>query len=139
MSSQPPSVSVFRILADISHTTSKIILIWAIHNNRSAEGVSLLTQVLYILVFVSRYLDLLWNNPVANWLAVWNTCLKVFYIASSGYIVFLMMRVFARTREREYAWKLGLWSLLGSLVAAAPVTYLFEGWGYFSFIEVRWR
>lgn len=30
--------NVFRILADVSHTASKCILIWAIHSNRSAEG-----------------------------------------------------------------------------------------------------
>lgn len=30
--------NVFHILGDVSHTTSKLILIWAIHSNSSAEG-----------------------------------------------------------------------------------------------------
>lgn len=30
--------NVFRILGDVSHALSKCILIWAIHRNKSAEG-----------------------------------------------------------------------------------------------------
>ena len=32
------NMNVFRILGDLSHTASKCILIWAIHDNHSAEG-----------------------------------------------------------------------------------------------------
>ncbi|CAK4033685.1 ER lumen -retaining receptor [Lecanosticta acicola] len=126
-------MNVFRILGDVSHTASKCILIWAIHNNKSAEGVSLLTQLLYILVFGTRYLDLFWVPPWFSW---WNFVLKIFYIASSAYIVFLMMRMFARTREKEYAWKLATWCLGGSVLAAPLVCLLFEGWKRSTFVEV---
>jgi hypothetical protein len=30
--------NVFHVLGDVSHTVSKLILIWAIHGNSSAEG-----------------------------------------------------------------------------------------------------
>lgn len=30
--------NLFHILGDVSHTSSKLILIWAIHSNSSAEG-----------------------------------------------------------------------------------------------------
>jgi len=56
----PFNMNIFRILGDVSHTASKCILIYQIHHNKSAEGVSLLTQLLYILVFGTRYLDLFW-------------------------------------------------------------------------------
>ena len=126
-------MNIFRILADLSHTASKCILIWAIHHNKSAEGVSLLTQLLYILVFGTRYLDLFWVPPWWDW---WNTVLKIFYLFSSAYIVWLMMRVYARTREKEYAWKLGTWSLGASLVSAPIVTLIFHGWGDSDIAEV---
>ncbi|KAF2862597.1 hypothetical protein K470DRAFT_212686 [Piedraia hortae CBS 480.64] len=129
------NMNIFRILGDVSHTASKCILIWAIHNNRSAEGVSLLTQLLYMLVFVTRYLDLFWVPPWWSW---WNFVLKLFYIASSGYIVFLMMRVYTRTREREYGWKLAAWSLAGSLATAPVVDLLIRGWTRTTFSEVLW-
>ncbi|KAL1304046.1 hypothetical protein AAFC00_000483 [Neodothiora populina] len=122
--------NIFRILGDVSHTVSKCILIWSIHSNTSAEGVSLITQILYILVFCSRYLDLLWSAPFHSFESFWNFTLKIFYITSSAYIVFLMLRVFARTREREQAWRLGAYSLGGSVLAAPIAVAIFEGaWG----------
>ncbi|KAI9821036.1 MAG: hypothetical protein M1827_003769 [Pycnora praestabilis] len=118
-------MNIFRILGDVSHTASKCILIWAIHSNKSAEGVSLITQALYVAVFVTRYLDLFWVSPKVS---MWNFVLKNFYILSSMYIIFLMMRVYARTREREKAWRLGMLCLGGSLIAAPIISLSFDGW-----------
>jgi len=95
--------------------------------------VSLITQALYLLVFGVRYLDLLWTPPSFSY---WNFVLKILYIMTSAYIVFLMMRVYARTRERERAWKLGGWSLGGSLIAAPVVTLVLEGKAGFSLLEM---
>lgn len=128
-----PNMNVFRILGDVSHTASKCILIYSIHHNQSAEGVSLLTQLLYILVFGTRYLDLFWVPPWWSW---WNFVLKLFYIGSSAYIVWVMMRVFARTREKEYGWKLATWSLTGTVVSAPLVCLVFNGWSGTKFTEV---
>lgn len=90
----------------------------------------MITQILYILVFVSRYLDLLWSYPFHSFETFWNFSLKLFYMSSSAYIVFLMLKVFARTREREQAWRLGAYSLGGSILAAPLAVALFEGtWG----------
>lgn len=129
------NMNIFRILGDVSHTASKCILIWAIHSNKSAEGVSLLTQLLYIVVFGTRYLDLFWVPPWWSW---WNFVLKLFYITSSAYIVFLMLRIYARTREKEYGWKLALWSLGGSLISAPIVDLIIRGWKGTTFSEVLW-
>ncbi|KAK5122566.1 hypothetical protein LTR85_003829 [Meristemomyces frigidus] len=131
----PFNMNIFRLLGDLSHTASKCILIYSIHHNRSAEGVSLLTQLLYTLVFGTRYLDLFWVPPWWSW---WNFVLKIFYIASSAYIVYIMMRVFARTREKEYGWRLAIWSLAGSAVGAPVVCLVFRGWGGTTFSEVLW-
>ena len=127
------NMNVFRILCDLSHTASKCILIWAIHSNKSAEGVSLLSQLLYILVFGTRYMDLLWVPPWWSW---WNTILKIFYIGSSAYIVWLMMRVYVRTREKEYAWRLATWSLGASLLSAPIVCLIFRKPSGTTFAEV---
>ncbi|OAP64161.1 hypothetical protein AYL99_00133 [Fonsecaea erecta] len=129
------NMNIFRILGDVSHTASKCILIWAIHSNKSAEGVSLLTQILYIAVFVTRYLDLFWVPPSASW---WNFILKNFYIWSSIYIIILMTRVFARTREREKAWKWGAYATAASMLAAPLVCLTFNGPRRTTFAEVMW-
>ncbi|KIX07971.1 uncharacterized protein Z518_02625 [Rhinocladiella mackenziei CBS 650.93] len=129
------NLNIFRILGDVSHTASKCILIWAIHSNKSAEGVSLLTQILYIAVFLTRYLDLFWVPPSASW---WNFTLKNFYIWSSIYIIILMTRVYARTREREKAWKWGAYAAGASLIAAPLVSLIFNGWYRSTLTEVLW-
>jgi ER lumen protein retaining receptor len=146
---------VFRILGDVSHTVSKRILIWAIHWNRSAEGmprgstntasllkligVSLITQSLYALVFCAGYPTLVMYAPSSShWtfsLNVWalekekriqTKTSKIFYILSSLYIIYFMMYVFARTREREKAWKLGAVCLGGATVLAPFVMLIFR-------------
>lgn len=98
-------------------------------------GVSLLTQLLYIAVFLTRYLDLFWVPPSASW---WNFILKNFYIWSSIYIIILMTRIYARTREREKAWKWGAYAGGASLVAAPLVSLIFNGWTRSTFVEVLW-
>ncbi|KAL8809230.1 MAG: hypothetical protein Q9200_003592 [Gallowayella weberi] len=140
MDQLPPAVlphhyhfNVFRVLGDLSHTVSKCILIWAIHANKSAEGISLITQMLYTLVFCSRYLDLFWVKPSYM---PWNFVLKLFYLGSSFYILLLMMRIYARTREREKAWKLGSLCLGGSLVAAPLVLLIFKRWHDYEFSRI---
>jgi hypothetical protein len=52
-----------------------------------------------------------------------------------------MMKVFARTREREIAWKMAAFILAGSAVLAPFMTMIFNdravwGWG---FVEVSWQ
>jgi ER lumen protein retaining receptor len=108
-------------------------------------GVSLITQALYALVFCTRYLDIFTSSATADGWHTWNFTLKVciclchcclndanyhqiFYTLSSLYIIFLMTSVYARTREREKAWKFGLYCLAGAIVVA-PFWYLiFKKW-----------
>jgi ER lumen protein retaining receptor len=51
-----------------------------------APGISFKTQVLYVVVFVTRYLDLF----LGEWVSLYNTVMKLFFIGSSAYILFLM-------------------------------------------------
>ena len=96
-------------------------------------GVSLVTQVLYAIVFCSRYLDLFWSKPSYM---PWNFVLKLLYIGSSFYIIGIMMRAYARTREREKAWKMGSFCLGGSAVSAPIVLAIFKHWHHYKFNEV---
>ncbi|QKX53532.1 uncharacterized protein TRUGW13939_00611 [Talaromyces rugulosus] len=135
-------MNVFRILADVAHISSKCILIWAIHWNRSSEGVSLLTQALYAIVFVTRYLDLFrashWREGQAYLIFF-----KLFYIFTSFYIIALMTYVYARTREREKSWKLATWCAVGSAIGAPVVLGIWgaaskEGYPRYWFTETLW-
>ncbi|GJP92283.1 hypothetical protein CBS63078_1886 [Aspergillus niger] len=130
------NLNIFRLLADLSHISSKCVLIWAIHRNKSAEGVSLLTQMLYALVFVTRYLDLF---SKAGWKHFYLVFFKLFYIISSFYVIYLMMRVFPRTRERERAWKMAIISVALSLVLAPiSIVIFYRGYPDRWFTETCW-
>ncbi len=73
--------------------------------------------------------------PSLSW---WNFVLKNFYIWSSIYIIVLMTRVYARTREQEKAWKWGAYALGASVVAAPLVSLIFNGWRASTLSEVLW-
>jgi hypothetical protein len=111
--------------------SSKFILIFAIHRNRSAEGVSLITQILYALVFCTRYLDIFSES------SSWNLVFKIVYISSSFYTLGIMQWLYPRSREREIAWKLGAAILGGSLVLSPFVMMIFESsWGFQAWLWV---
>ena len=99
-------------------------------------GVSLITQVLYIVVFLTRYLDLFWRTPADSLFLFTH---KIFYISASAFVVFLMTRVYPRTREREKAWKLGASCLIGAVIAAYPMTLANVKWTRATFVEVNFR
>ncbi|KAK3996803.1 ER lumen protein retaining receptor-domain-containing protein [Cladorrhinum sp. PSN332] len=126
------SWNIFRIAADLSHISAKCILIFSIHRNRSSEGVSLLTQILYALVFITRYTDL-FQEAYA-----WNYFFKVFYLLSTFYTISIMRFVYPRTREREKAWKMGAAILLGSLILSPFVMLILESNGVWGFTEMLW-
>lgn len=152
--------NLFRVLGDLSHLASICVLIWSLHRNKSAEGkdysdltdnrnmtdtslsagVSLLTQILYGVVFVFRYLDLFesrtWDVQHGGFGYFWNLCFKLVFLGTSFYLIFLMMKVYPRTRERERAWKLGIYSVIGSLVLAPIMIAIFEEWPRQWFLEV---
>lgn len=62
---------------------------WLLHVSHmftgSLVGISFKTQALYVAVFVARYPDLLFR-----YISVYNSAMKLFFIASSCYILYLM-------------------------------------------------
>ncbi|KAK0748092.1 ER lumen protein retaining receptor-domain-containing protein [Apiosordaria backusii] len=124
--------NIFRIAADLSHITAKCILIFSIHRNRSAEGVSLLTQLFYAVVFVTRYTDLFSETHA------WNYFFKVFYLLSSFYTLGIMRFVYPRTREKEAAWKLAALVFFGSLILSPFIMLIFDKKEEWAFTEWLW-
>jgi len=87
-------MNLFRLLGDLAHLASIGILIHKIQITRSCRGISFKTQELYVAVFVARYLDLLWS-----YVSLYNEVMKIFFILSSCYIVFLMRIRFRPTND----------------------------------------
>ncbi|GAA6001700.1 hypothetical protein JCM10207_002273 [Rhodosporidiobolus poonsookiae] len=88
-------MNLFRLLGDISHLASILILLRKIQTSRSARGISFKTQLLYLTVFLTRYVDLLTGPHIS----LYNTVMKLFFIGSSAYILFLMKVKFRPTQD----------------------------------------
>ncbi|KAF9463601.1 ER lumen protein retaining receptor-domain-containing protein [Collybia nuda] len=85
-------MNLFRLLGDLSHLASIIILLHKIQTTRSCRGISFKTQALYVAVFVTRYPDLLFR-----FISFYNSIMKLFFIVSSCYILYLMRYRFRPT------------------------------------------
>lgn len=72
----------FRYVGDYLHLIGIVILIVTILKNKSVTGISRSTQVLYFLVFITRYLDLFDHSQ-----AMYLVAFKVTYILSSVIIL----------------------------------------------------
>ncbi|CAL9050657.1 ER lumen protein-retaining receptor A-like [Musa acuminata AAA Group] len=78
-------MNAFRLAGDMSHLVSVLVLLLKIYATKSCSGISLKTQELYALVFLTRYLDLF-----IYVVSVYNTLMKIVFIASSLAIVWYM-------------------------------------------------
>ncbi|CAO3571623.1 unnamed protein product [Mortierella alpina] len=87
-------MNLFRLVADLMHLAFIFILLLKMQKTRSVAGISFKTQVLYAVVFLTRYLDL-----YTQFLSLYNTFMKIFFISSSLYIVYLMKFKFKATND----------------------------------------
>jgi len=88
-------MNIFRFLGDMSHILSFILLLHKIVKGKSAAGLSLRTQELYLIVFAARYIDLFWNfSSMYNWV------LKVLFIGASSAIVYFLR--FGKPQQATY-------------------------------------
>merc|ERR1719301_40802 len=78
-------MNVFRLAGDMTHLMSIIVLLLKIHATKSCAGVSLKTQELYLVVFLTRYLDLF-----TSFYSLYNSVMKLVFILSSVGVVELM-------------------------------------------------
>ncbi|XP_043215750.1 ER lumen protein-retaining receptor-like [Amphibalanus amphitrite] len=90
-------MNIFRLAGDLSHLLAIIILLLKIWKTRSCAGISGRSQILFLVTYVARYLDLL-----TNFVSVYNTAMKVFFIAASAATVYLMLFKFKATYDHNH-------------------------------------
>jgi ER lumen protein retaining receptor len=92
-----PGWTVFRYLADLSHFVSVGFLLYKMLSKRTCAGVSLQSQILYLIVFVTRYCNPSFFNP-----PIYNVIFKAFYIISAAVIVIVMKTTLAKTYDKRH-------------------------------------
>lgn len=75
-------MNLFRFAGDMSHVVSILVLILRLRSSKSAVGISLKTQELFLIVFVTRYLDLF-----TTFYSIYNSFMKVAYISATTAII----------------------------------------------------
>jgi len=90
-------MNVFRLAGDLSHLLAIIILLLKIWKTRSCAGISGRSQLLFALVFITRYLDLF-----TSFISVYNTVMKVFFLVASMGTVYLMYMKFKATYDHNH-------------------------------------
>eukprot|EP00930_Biecheleria_cincta_P016572 TRINITY_DN1342_c0_g1_i1.p1 TRINITY_DN1342_c0_g1~~TRINITY_DN1342_c0_g1_i1.p1 ORF type:complete len:288 (+),score=30.32 TRINITY_DN1342_c0_g1_i1:93-956(+) len=90
------SWNIFRYIGDYLHLGGIITLLVSIVKNKSVAGISRTTQILYCMVFVTRYLDL-FDHTQSLYLVVF----KLTYITTSV-ITLVLFHQFDSTYERRH-------------------------------------
>jgi len=78
-------MNAFRLCGDMLHLVSIFLLLWKLRKSKNCVGISCRMQELYAIVFVARYIDLLYH-----FVSIYNTIMKVVFITSTMYLVYLM-------------------------------------------------
>lgn len=89
--------NIFRYTADFSHVLSILVLIYRMIGRKSCAGVSLKTRVIYLIVFLCRYVNSGFFAP-----PMYNLIFKTFYICSTSLVIVLMLTKFRRTYDKRH-------------------------------------
>eukprot|EP00638_Chattonella_subsalsa_P005683 CAMPEP_0117752676 /NCGR_PEP_ID=MMETSP0947-20121206/11759_1 /TAXON_ID=44440 /ORGANISM="Chattonella subsalsa, Strain CCMP2191" /LENGTH=210 /DNA_ID=CAMNT_0005571387 /DNA_START=146 /DNA_END=778 /DNA_ORIENTATION=- len=117
----------------MSHAASILLLLWRLHRSKSALGISLKTQELFLIVFLARYLDLF-----TTFISLYNTIMKIMYITATAAIIYLirLKPTYKATYDATQDSFLHIqFAVVPSLVLGL-ICSLFGG--YFDFMEWMW-
>ena len=78
-------MNLFRLAGDMCHVLSMLVLVLRLRVSKNAIGVSIKTQELYLIVFITRYLDLF-----TTFYSLYNTLMKILYISATAYIIYMV-------------------------------------------------
>lgn len=122
-------LNIFRVAGDLVHLASIGILLSKINATRSVSGLSFKTQALYMLVYATRYLDILFKP----WVSTYNTVLKFVYLGSSAYVLRLMTSDYKATRSPSNVDTFKVQYLIGFSALLALILHL-----HFTVLELLW-
>ena len=119
-------IQIFRFIGDGLMLLSRIIMLKKIYDSKSVSGLSLKTQMLYLIVYICRYLDLTWvtykrvsfGKEYIKWLEIYNSWFKIFLIFYHFYILYLIGVKFKKTYHKRYdSFPLSVILVLGCIIS----------------------
>lgn len=89
-----------RFAGDAFHLYTIFLLITKIRTFRSCSGLSYKTQMLYLVIFIARYIDLFYFR-VNTFLRAYNTIMKILYLSTQSFIIYLIRFKYYYTYTRD--------------------------------------
>jgi ER lumen protein retaining receptor len=120
------SWNIFRYVGDYLHLIGIVMLLLTIAKNKSVAGISRTSQVLYFLVFITRYLDL-FDHSQSSYLVFF----KLTYIGTSALTLFLFHQLDSTYEKRNDSCNIAV-LLIPCATAAVLLT------SEYSILEVLW-
>lgn len=123
-------MNLFRLAGDMFHVISILVLLLRLRVSKNATGVSIKTQELYLIVFITRYLDLF-----TTFYSIYNSSMKVLYIAATAYIIYMVKGTepFKSTFDKAHDSFLHLQFAVAPCIVFAIITNVIQG---FNILEV---
>lgn len=90
-------MNIFRLIGDLSHLLAIIILLVKIWKTRSCAGLSGKSQIMFAMVFTTRYLDLF-----TTFVSLYNSTMKIVFIVCLYATVYLMYTKFRATYDSNH-------------------------------------
>ncbi|KAF0990256.1 hypothetical protein HZS_348 [Henneguya salminicola] len=120
-------MNVFRFIADGSHLIAIILLLLKIWGSRSCNGISGKSQILYLIVFSCRYLDLIYT-----FVSLYNSIMKITFLVSTTLTIYLIYVKFKATYNRHS----DNFNILYAIIPSAALALLFPH--KYTVIEILW-
>lgn len=123
-------MNIFRFAGDMCHVLSIVVLLLRLRVTKNAIGISVKTQELYLIVFVTRYLDLF-----TSYYSLYNSVMKVIYISATAYIIYMVRGTepfktnYDSAQDSFLHWQFAV----APCAVLALITNIYQG---FDFIEV---
>jgi len=120
-------MNVFRLAGDLSHLLAIVILLLKINKSKSCSGISGKTQILFALVFTTRYIDLF-----TVYISAYNSVMKTVYLLcayTTCYFIYFKFRPTFNSENDKFRVEF-------ILVPAAGLAFLVNH--HFEPIEILW-
>lgn len=120
----------------MSHVFSIIILLLRLRVAKNAQGISLRTNELFFVVFVTRYLDLF-----TTFYSLYNSGMKILYIVTTGTIIYMIRfkepicSTYDKAQDTFLHWRYAV----APCAVIATITHLIgSGFRRFELLELLW-
>ncbi|KAK2152103.1 hypothetical protein LSH36_339g00007 [Paralvinella palmiformis] len=90
-------MNIFRLSGDLCHLLAIIVLLLKIWKTRSCAGLSGKSQIMFAMVYTSRYLDLF-----TSFISLYNSSMKVIFIFASFATIYLIYMKFKATYDSNH-------------------------------------